>query len=111
MPRQEVFMSDTRLRNGDKNPAVRFALIAYALSLYVWGFGLFFEQRWATRLWPFSYNSSSMSYALIASILAAAGTSIICCAVAREYRALTGVGINAAVITLPVAIRTLISGG
>ena len=89
--------------------AARVAMIAYAAMLFVAMVGLLLRHPWATSLWPFSYTAP-MSYTFIASILAAAGASIMWCAVAREYRALVGVGIDAFVITAPAAVYALMLG-
>jgi hypothetical protein len=77
--------------------------------LYVLAAGFFFREWWATDLWPFSYTGA-MSYVFVSSILAAAATSILYCAAARDWRAMVGVGIDAVVITLPVAVIALSSG-
>lgn len=94
-------------RNG--GVLLRAALIAYALVLLLFAAGFFFREWWATDLWPFKYTAG-MSFAFVASILAAASASILYCALARDYRAMVGVGIDAVVLTAPLAIMALASG-
>jgi hypothetical protein len=88
---------------------LRAGLILYALVLLGFAAGFFFREWWATDLWPFKYTAG-MSFAFVASILAAASASIGYCALARDYRAMVGVGIDALVLTAPLAVMAFTSG-
>jgi hypothetical protein len=88
---------------------MRGGLIAYAFILYLFAGGFFFREWWATDFWPFSYTNP-MSYIFVASILAAAASSILYCAVWNDLRAMSGIGLDAVVITLPVAVLAFTSG-
>ncbi len=90
-------------RKGIGQALLRAGLIVYSCVLFIFAAGFVFDEWWATDLWPFSY-SAGMSFIFVSSILAAAGTSILYCGLARDYRAMVGVGIDALVITLPIAI-------
>jgi hypothetical protein len=88
---------------------IRIALIVYAVALLVLAAGFAFGAHWAHSLWPFDYTSG-LSFTFVASIIAAAAASTLWCAVTRNLRALVGGGIDAMVITLPIATYALILG-
>lgn len=94
---------------GVGNALLRGGLVLYALVLLLFAAGFFFREWWATDLWPFSYTAG-MSFAFLASILAAASASILYCALARDLRAMVGVGLDAFVLTAPLALISLTSG-
>ena len=103
-------MNDTKRQQEQRGgPVLRAALVIYALVLLLFAGGFFYREWWATDLWPFSYTAG-MSFAFVASILAAAAASIGYCALARDYRAMVGVGIDALVLTGPIALVALSSG-
>jgi len=89
---------------------VRVALIVYSIALLVLAGGFAMSASWATALFPFSYASRGASYAFMAAILAAAAAPTLWCAITRDFRALVGGGIDAIVITLPIAIYSLMLG-
>jgi hypothetical protein len=102
---------DIHLRHGGGmgRALLRGALVFYALVLLLFAAGFFYREWWATDLWPFSYTAG-MSFAFVASILAAASASILYCALARDYRAMVGVGLDALVLTAPLAVMSFTSG-
>jgi hypothetical protein len=91
---------------------LRAGLVCYALILLLFAAGFFFREWWAIDLWPYrtSYSNPTMSFAFVASILGAASASILYCALARELRAMVGVGLDALVLTAPLSIMSLTSG-
>jgi hypothetical protein len=89
---------------------LRWALIAYSLVLFAFAVGFFFRLEWAVAIWPWRYDSVDLSYKLVSSFFAAAGTSVLYCAASGDLRAMVGVGIDAIVITLPVAVIGFASG-
>ena len=106
---------DIHLRHGGGGIGIallRAGLVFYALILLLFAAGFFFREWWATDLWPYrtSYSNPTMSFAFVASILAAASASILYCALARDLRAMVGVGLDALVLTAPLAIMSLTSG-
>jgi len=85
---------------------LRIALVIYASALFFAAGGFAMRARWTEALWPFSYTEAA-SFAFMASIIAAAAAPTLWCALRRDYRALVGGGIDAIVITAPVAIYLL----
>ena len=105
-----ILERDVHLKvSGVAGALLRGGLVVYALGLLLFAAGFFFREWWATDLWPFSYTAG-MSFAFVASILAAAAASILYCALARDLRAMVGVGLDALVLTAPLAITSFMSG-
>jgi hypothetical protein len=99
------------------SPGLRAVLLFYSLLL-LWA-GLAFALRfpWAVDLWPYKYTDT-ISFVFIGSILVAGAASVLYCALARDPRAMVGVGVDGAVIsgavtitTLPVASHWFTAGG
>ncbi len=85
------------------NIALRSFLAVYAAALLAFAYGFAFQYEFATRFWPFPY-SGRMGYIFIASIFAAAATSLLFVAIRNELAAMVGIGLDSLTIAAPVAI-------
>lgn len=85
---------------------VRFALLIAALLAITLAAGFFFQETWATRIWP--VPSPPLSNVFVASILAAIGTPIIWIALSEETRAIAGGAINLVVANGAIGIASYI---
>lgn len=84
---------------------INIALIFAGLIHFVLAAGFFFQQAWATTLWPLP--DTPLSYAFIASILAGGGAPLIWIGLSGELAALAGYGLGFGIMYAGMALAAL----
>ncbi len=84
---------------------INIALIFAGLIHLVLAAGFFFQQAWATALWPLP--DTPLSYAFIASILAGGGAPLIWIGLSGELAALAGYGLGFGIMYAGMALAAL----
>lgn len=84
---------------------INIALIFAGLLHFILAIGFFFQQDWATALWPLP--DTPLSYAFIASILAGGGAPLIWIGLSGELTALAGYGLGFGIMYAGMALAAL----
>jgi hypothetical protein len=84
---------------------INLALIFAGLIHFVLAAGFFFQQAWATSLWP--VPDTPLSYAFIASILAGGGAPLIWIGLSGKLAALAGYGLGFGIMYAGMALAAL----
>jgi len=85
---------------------INIALIFTGLIHFVLAAGFFFQQAWATALWPLP--DTPLSYAFIASILAGGGAPLIWIGLSGELAALAGYGLGFGIMYAGMGLSALL---
>jgi hypothetical protein len=86
--------------------AARASLIFIGLLQFVLAVGFFFQQAWATSLWP--VPDTKLSYAFIAAILAGGGAPLIWAGLSGKAASLAGYGMSFGIMYAGMGISALL---
>ena len=84
----------------------KIALVSIGILHFVLAAGFFFQQAWATSLWPLP--DTRLSYAFIAAILAGGGAPLIWAGLSGQLASLAGYGLSFGIMYAGMAISALL---
>jgi hypothetical protein len=85
---------------------LRLALLSIGIIQLVLAAGFFFQQAWATALWPLP--DTRLSYAFIAAILAGGGAPLIWIGLSGRFGGLTGYGLGFGIMYAGMGLAALL---